>query len=74
MSSCNAGYPHNYLSTLLNGGRVVVYEDLLAVFSVAQTVGPTSLSLVPQLWAELHAQFLQQLEVHTAVRFVAAGC
>ena len=38
------------MSSLLNGGRVAVYEQLTRVFDVCRAVSPSALGLVPQLW------------------------
>eukprot|EP00927_Polykrikos_kofoidii_P044171 TRINITY_DN38212_c0_g1_i1.p1 TRINITY_DN38212_c0_g1~~TRINITY_DN38212_c0_g1_i1.p1 ORF type:complete len:1372 (-),score=235.80 TRINITY_DN38212_c0_g1_i1:163-3702(-) len=67
----------NLMATLVNGGRVAIYPDLLRIFEVAKTVEPTALALVPELWALFHRQFLERelesLGNITALRTEFAG-
>ena len=53
---------YNIAGTLVTGGRLVVYPELVRVFDVAREIGPSTLGLVPQLWAVLYV-------VHCCLRF-----
>ena len=54
--------PINVLSVLLRGGRLAVFENLARVFAVAKEIGPSSESLVPQLWAVLFKDYHARLD------------
>ena len=54
--------PYNIMGSLLNGGRMCVYKDLVRVFDVSSQVGPSSLGLVPQMFAILYKSYQQELE------------
>lgn len=56
MYVCMYACRYNIAGTLVTGGRLVVYPELVRVFDVAREIGPSTLGLVPQLWAVLYVQ------------------
>ena len=54
--------PYNIMGTLLNGGRMSIYKDLVRVFDVCAMVGPTSLGMVPQMFAVLYKSYQSRLD------------
>ncbi len=64
--------PYNIAGALMTGGRLVVYPELVRVFDVAAEVAPTSLGLVPQLWAVLYKRFQRDLRDERATAAAVA--
>ena len=53
----------------MTGGRLAIYRDLVRVFDVASEIAPSTLGLVPQLWAVFYKRFQQDLqEVTTGLK------
>jgi len=53
--------PYNLFISVLSGGRVAVYKTLTRVFELAKHISPSSIGLVPQLWAILYKQYEDDL-------------